>query len=116
VPRTASACQDGRCRNPIRREPSVGKSIRKLSSVPRVWLDLAKKVFQVHAVDANGEIVVARQSPSTLLGVTAGLENLSAHPNLDAGALEVRSDRLGSSAQVLSEKRLRDGMEREIVL
>jgi len=32
-----------------------------LTSVSRVGLDLAKKVFQVHAVDANGEIVVARK-------------------------------------------------------
>ncbi|MBV9289027.1 MAG: IS110 family transposase [Hyphomicrobiales bacterium] len=32
-----------------------------MSSVTRVGLDLAKKVFQVHAVDANGEIVVARK-------------------------------------------------------
>src|SRR6516225_9053386 len=39
----------------------MGKSIQKLSSVTRVGLDLAKKVFQVHAVDANGEIVVARK-------------------------------------------------------
>ena len=39
----------------------MGKSIQKLSSVTRLGLDLAKKVFQVHAVDANGEIVVARK-------------------------------------------------------
>ena len=39
----------------------MGKSIRRLSSVTRVGLDLAKKVFQVHAIDANGEIVVARK-------------------------------------------------------
>ncbi len=39
----------------------MGKSIRKLSSVTRVGLDLAKNVFQVHAIDANGEIVVARK-------------------------------------------------------
>jgi hypothetical protein len=37
----------------------MGKSIQKLSSVTRLGLDLAKKVFQVHAVDVNGEIVVA---------------------------------------------------------
>jgi hypothetical protein len=42
-------------------KPSMGKSIRKLSSVTRVGLELAKKVFQVHAVDTNGEIVVARK-------------------------------------------------------
>ena len=39
----------------------MGKSIRNLSTVTRVDLDLAKRVFQVHAVDARGEIVVARK-------------------------------------------------------
>ena len=39
----------------------MGKSIRNLSIVTRVGLDLAKRVFQVHAVDAKGEIVVARK-------------------------------------------------------
>ena len=39
----------------------MGKSIQKLSSVTRVGLDLAKRVFQVHAVEAKGEIVVARK-------------------------------------------------------
>ena len=39
----------------------MGKSIRNLSTVTRVGLDLAKKVFQVHAVGAKGEIVVARK-------------------------------------------------------
>jgi transposase len=39
----------------------MGKSVQKLSSVTRLGLDLAKKVFQVHAVDANGKIVVARK-------------------------------------------------------
>ena len=33
----------------------MGKSITELSSVTRVGLDLAKNVFQVHAVDAKGE-------------------------------------------------------------
>jgi hypothetical protein len=44
---------------PSEEKPSMGKSIRKLSTVTRVGLDLAKRVFQVHAVDAKGEIVVA---------------------------------------------------------
>ena len=39
----------------------MGKSIRKFASVTRVGIDLAKRVFQVHAVDAGGEIVVARK-------------------------------------------------------
>ena len=39
----------------------MGKSIQKLSSVTRVGLDLAKRVFQVHAVDSNGEVVVTRK-------------------------------------------------------
>jgi transposase len=38
----------------------MGKSIRNLSPVTRVGLDLAKRVFQVHAADAKGEIVAAR--------------------------------------------------------
>ena len=38
----------------------MGKSITELSSVTRVGLDLAKTVFQVHAADARGEVVVAR--------------------------------------------------------
>ena len=39
----------------------MGKSIRNLTAVTRVGLDLAKNAFQVHAVDARGEIVVARK-------------------------------------------------------
>ena len=39
----------------------MGKSSRNLSTVTRVGLDLAKRAFQVHAVDAKGEIVVARK-------------------------------------------------------
>ena len=39
----------------------MGKSIRNLTAVTRVGLDLAKNVFQVHAVDAKGEVVVARK-------------------------------------------------------
>src|ERR1700684_4085513 len=47
--------------NPSEGKPSMGKSIRNLSTVARVGLDLAKRVFQVHAVDAKGEIVVTRK-------------------------------------------------------
>ena len=39
----------------------MAKSIRNIAVVTLVGLDLAKKVFQVHAVDAKGEIVVARK-------------------------------------------------------
>ena len=46
---------------PSEGKPSMGKSIQKLSSVTRVGLDLAKRVFQVHAVDSNGEVVVTRK-------------------------------------------------------
>src|SRR5271168_2202769 len=55
-------CQDGRCRNesPSEGKPSMGKSISNLSSVTCVGLDLAKNVFQVHAVDAKGRVVVAK--------------------------------------------------------
>ena len=46
------------------------KSIRKLSTVTRVGLDLAKRVFQVHAVGAKGEIVVCVASIRKLSTVT----------------------------------------------
>jgi hypothetical protein len=46
---------------PSERKPPMGKSIRNFSTVTRVGLDLAKRVFQIHAVDAKGEIVVARK-------------------------------------------------------
>ena len=39
----------------------MGKSITELSSVTRVGLDLAKTVFQVHGVDAKGDVIVARK-------------------------------------------------------
>src|SRR5271169_6895527 len=47
--------------NPSEGKPSMGKSIRNFATVTRVGLDLAKRVFQVHAADAKGEIVVARK-------------------------------------------------------
>jgi len=39
----------------------MGKSNRNFDAVTRVGLDLAKNVFQVHAVDAAGEVVAARK-------------------------------------------------------
>ncbi len=38
----------------------MGKSNIDLSSVTRIGLDLAKNIFQVHAVDVNGGVIVAR--------------------------------------------------------
>jgi transposase len=38
----------------------VGKSIIDTSSVTRVGVDLAKRVFRIHAVDATGAVVIAR--------------------------------------------------------
>ncbi|HSV01443.1 MAG TPA: IS110 family transposase [Roseiarcus sp.] len=39
----------------------MGKPIKNLSSVTCVGLDIAKNVFQVHAIDAEGAVVVARR-------------------------------------------------------
>ena len=39
----------------------MGKSIRNLTAVTRVGLDLAKNAFQVHAVDTKGEVLAARK-------------------------------------------------------
>ena len=38
----------------------MGESITDLSSVTTVGLDLAKHVFQVHAIDAFGRVIVAK--------------------------------------------------------
>ena len=60
--------------NPSEGKPSKGKSIRNLSTVMRVGLDLAKRVFQVHAVEAKGEIVVVRKlTRSQLISFFAAL-------------------------------------------
>src|SRR5271166_1349804 len=61
APERHRTCQDGRCQNPSEGKPSMGKSITGLSSVTRVGLDLAKNVFQVHGVDAKGEVVIRRK-------------------------------------------------------
>src|SRR5271165_1498326 len=47
--------------NPSEGKPPMGRSITELSSVTRVGLDLAKNAFQVHGVDAKGEVVVTRK-------------------------------------------------------
>ena len=39
----------------------MAKSTENLTRVTRVGLDLAKNVFQVHGVDAEGEVVVVRK-------------------------------------------------------
>ena len=61
----------------------MGKSIKNLSSVTIVGLDIAKNVFQVHGVDAEGAVVVAKSVrrgqlvnffawlPSCLVGIEA---------------------------------------------
>ena len=46
---------------PSEGKPSMGKCITELSSVTRVGLDLAKNVFQLHGVDAKGEVIIARK-------------------------------------------------------
>ncbi len=38
----------------------MGKSIKNLSSVTTIGLDIAQNVFQVHGVDAKGAAIVAR--------------------------------------------------------
>src|SRR5271156_3064656 len=56
-----AGCQSGMMRREGRPWPStVGKSIIDTSSVTRVGLDLAKRVFRIHAVDARGSVLIAR--------------------------------------------------------
>jgi hypothetical protein len=58
--------------NPSEGKPSIGKSIRNLTAVTRVGLDLAKNAFQVHAVDATGAIVCAVGGPVVFGGLLEG--------------------------------------------
>ena len=48
-----------RCRTLIEGAPQMGKARVDLNSVTTVGLDLAKHVFQIHAVDADGKDVIA---------------------------------------------------------
>ena len=41
----------------------MAKSIRDLSSVTSLGLDIAKNVFQVHAIDAQGVVVAIALTP-----------------------------------------------------
>jgi transposase len=52
----------------------MGKSISDLATVTTVGLDLAKLIFQVHAIDASGAVVLARAfKRSKVLGFFASL-------------------------------------------
>jgi transposase len=52
----------------------MGKSIIAVQSVTRVGLDLAKRVFRIHAIDATGLVVIARSiNRRTLLKFFSGL-------------------------------------------
>ena len=52
----------------------MGKSIKDLSSVTTVKLDLCQHIFQVHGVDASGRVVVAKAiRRSKLFGFFASL-------------------------------------------
>jgi transposase len=52
------ACQDGAVEHSSK-EPQMGKARVDLRSVATVGLDLAKHVFQIHAVDADGKMVIS---------------------------------------------------------
>jgi hypothetical protein len=68
----------------------MGKSIRNLSTVTRVGLDLAKRVFQVHAVDAKASSSNTSATSLTppwprLSGASCGPFWARARPNLSDG-------------------------------
>src|SRR5665213_3685479 len=47
--------------SPSEGKPSMAKSNENLKTVTRVGVDLAKNVLQVHAIDAQGEVIAARK-------------------------------------------------------
>ena len=77
----------------------MGKSIRNIAAVTLVGLDLAKNAFQVCAVDAKGEIVIARKLTrgrliaffSELPPCVVAMEACSSAPSLGAGADQARA-------------------------
>jgi hypothetical protein len=63
---------------PSEGKPSMGKAAENLTQVTRIGLDLAKTVFQVHGVGAEGEVVTARKlRRGTMLGFSAGSRPVS---------------------------------------
>ncbi len=79
---------------PSKGAPSMGKSITDLSSVTTVGLDLAKQVFQVHAIDASGRVIVAK---AIRRKEAAGVLRLAAALPRRAGGLRVGAS-LGARA------------------
>ena len=63
----------------------MGKSIRNLSTVTRVGLDLAKNAFQVHAVDAAGAITLSADRKPTRGRLVLSSPNWSAVRGGDGG-------------------------------
>ena len=47
--------------NPSEGKPSMGKVTENLVLITRIGLDLAKTVFQVHGVGAQGEVLIVRK-------------------------------------------------------
>ena len=72
--------------NPSEGKPSIGKSIRNCGVVTGIGLDLAKNAFQVHAIDGQGEVVMARK-------LTRG--RLRSSPNCRAASLAHPARRSG---------------------
>jgi hypothetical protein len=59
-PYAAFVCQARSCRGIERKEPSTMKTTAKTIPVT-IGLDIAKNFFQVHAVDAAGQVVLRRK-------------------------------------------------------
>ena len=63
----------------------MGKHSSDFSSVTTVGLDLAKHVFQIHAIDASGRVIAARAITRNKL-----LPFFAALPNCLVGIVESR--------------------------
>jgi hypothetical protein len=79
----------------------MGKSIKNLSSVTIVGLDIAKNVIQVHGVDTAGAEIVAKAHPSPTAHSKISSSG-TRHGKLPAPTARIRRLRLGKCRGLLT--------------
>ena len=66
-----------------------------MGTITTIGLDIAKSVFQVHGIDAAGEVVVRRRTPSAFaLAVAKADANIGPAVSRDSGAIVITATSL----------------------